>query len=382
MPYYNRLLDLQEESAKRSLFLFGPRQTGKTSLLKRTFPDAPFYNLLLADVFLKISQRPQVIREELAAAGEACVQPVIIDEIQKMPLLLDEVHHMIETAKYRFILTGSSPRKLKRGGGNLLGGRAWTRHLMPLVTQEVPGYDLMRILNHGSIPSICCSDYPEKDLEAYVGSYLQEEILAEGAVRRIEHFSRFLQTASLVNGELLNFTNVSSDTGVPARTVAEYFNILKDTLVGSLLEPFTRTRKRKAFSTAKFFFFDVGVSNCLAGRKGIKPKTELFGKALEHFVFTELRAFLDYREDPRPLSFWRSTSGYEVDFLIADEIAIEVKGAALVTEKHLSGLRALSEELPLRKRIVVSMDENPRRIKDVDILPVRDFLTRLWEGAF
>lgn len=382
MNDYDRRLDLKEDSRRKSLFLFGPRQTGKTYLLKKNFPQSPFYNLLLADVFWKISQRPQIIQEELMALGKECPQPIIIDEIQKLPILLDEVQNLIEEKSFHFILTGSSPRKLKRGGGNLLGGRAWTRHLFPLVTAEIPHYDLLRILNFGALPFIYNSPKPEEDLKAYVGNYLKEEIQAEGLVRRIENFSRFLQTASLFNGALVNFANVASDAGVPARTVAEYFSVLEDTLIGSLLEPFAKSKKRKAITTAKFYFFDVGVCNFLAGRGGIKPKTELFGSALEHFIFTELKAYLDYTNDNRPLYFWRSKSGYEVDFLIDEEIAIEVKASALVTERHCGGLAALSEELTMRKKIVVSMDPFPRKMKDVEILPVAVFLKRLWAKMY
>jgi len=329
-----------------------------------------------------IKKIDQIIREEILAFGKKCPQPIIIDEIQKLPILLDEVHYLIEEKGYRFILTGSSARKLKKGGGNLLGGRAWTRHLLPLVTHEIPDYDFLRILNYGTIPSIYNSQFPEEDLYAYVGNYLQQEIQAEGLVRRIENFSRFLQTASLVNGELINFSNISNDAGVPARTVSEYFTILQDTLVGTLLEPFKKTKKRKAVSTGKFYFFDIGVCNCLAGRKAIKPKTELFGKALEHFIFNELRAFLFYNNDRRPLSFWRSITGQEVDFLLGDEVAIEVKGTEMVTEKHLSGLRTLSEEIPLQKKIVVSLDKNPRRLKDIEIMPVQHFLEKLWLASY
>lgn len=382
MSYYDRILPLREESGHKSILLLGPRQTGKTSLLKRLFPGVPFYNLLLADTFLKVSQRPQIIREELSALEAGCPQPVVIDEIQKLPVLLDEVHHMIEAMGLRFILTGSSARKLRRGTAGLLGGRAWTRRLFPLVSCEIPNFDLMRALNFGTIPPIYTSKFPAKDLSAYVGNYLKEEIQAEGLARRIENFSRFLQTASLYNSELVNFANVASDAGVPARTVAQYFGILEDTLVGHLLQPFVMSRKRKAISTAKFYFFDVGVCNALAGRTGIRPKTDLFGKALEHFVFTELNAFLSYRQDPRPLSFWRSKSGYEVDFMIGDEIAVEVKASSMVAERQLTGLRALSEDVTLRKKIVVSMDSSPRRLGDVDVLPVDVFLERLWAGAF
>lgn len=382
MKIYTRFINLKEDVKKKSLFLFGPRQTGKTFLLKRLFPHSPFYNLLQADVFLKVSQRPQIIREELTSSGSRTIQPVIIDEIQKLPVLLDEVHHMIENERLKFILTGSSPRKLKRGGANLLGGRAWTKHMFPLTSHEIGDYNLLRILNYGSIPSIYDSADPEQDLSAYTGNYLKEEIQAEGLVRKIENFSRFLQTASLTNAELLNFTNIANDAGVPAKTVSEYYAILQDTLIGYLLEPYTKTKKRKAVSTAKFYLFDVGVANFLAGRKNIKPKTELFGKSFEHFIFTEIKAYMSYVNDMRPLRFWRSKSGYEVDFILADETAIEVKSTDLVSEKHLMGINALSEELKLKRKIIVSMDPSPRKIKDVRILPVRDFLEEIWGHNF
>lgn len=379
---FTRLINIKEESKKKSLFLFGPRQTGKTFLLKKIFPHSPFYNLLLADVFLKISQRPQVIREEILALGKKFPQPIIIDEIQKLPILLDEVQHLIEELGVRFILTGSSPRKVKRSGANLLGGRAWTRNLYPLVTREIGNYDLLRILNYGALPSVYNSSYPKEDLEAYVGNYLKTEIQAEGLVRKIENFSRFLQVASLYNAELVNFANISSDSAVPARTVSEYFEILQDTLIGSLLEPYTKTKKRKAISTAKFYFFDIGMCNILAGRGNIKPKTELFGKALEHFIYTELRAYLSYSKDRRPLYFWRSKTGQEVDFLIGDEIAIEVKSTENVTDRHLIGLKALSQDLKLKKKIVVSTVAAPRKINDIDVFGVEEFLEKLWNDEY
>ncbi len=384
MSYYPRRLDLRQDIQKKSLFLFGPRQTGKSTLLRHLFPQAPTYNLLLADVFLRLSQRPQLMREELLSQKSVSKNqprpPVIIDEIQKLPLLLDEVHYLIEEHGFRFILTGSSARKLKRGGGNLLGGRAWTKTLFPLVTSEIPNYDLLKILNYGTLPSIYTASEPERDLAAYVGNYLQEEIQAEGLVRRIENFSRFLQTAALCNTELLNFSSVASDAAVPPRTVIEYFTILQDTLIGHLLEPFTKTKKRKAITTAKFYFFDVGVSNFLAGRKGIRPKTELFGKVLEHFLFIELKAALSYRGDPLPLSFWRSTADHEVDFLLGDTVAIEVKGTEMATEKHLHGLKALGEDLKLKRKIVVSLDPKRRRLGPIEILPLASFLEELWAG--
>ncbi|RKX75139.1 MAG: AAA family ATPase [Spirochaetes bacterium] len=379
---YKRFLSLEEESKHRSLFLFGPRLTGKTFLLKKTFPEAPYYDLLLSDLFMRLSSQPRILREEIYAISSEFKGPVIIDEIQKLPILLDEVHHLIEEKGVHFILTGSSARKLKRENVNLLGGRARTRYLFPLVSAEITDFNLIRALNYGTIPAIYLSDDPEEDLIAYCGNYLQQEILEEGLVRRIENFSRFLKTAAFVNTELVNFEVIARDCAVPARTVREYFYLLEDTLVGALLYPYRKTLKRKPISRAKFYFFDVGVANTLAERRDIHPKKELFGKALEHFIFLELRSYLSYTRDRRELSFWRSRTGYEVDFLIGDELGIEVKAANQVDRRDFKGLLALSEELALKHKIVVSMDERPRKAGDVDILPVNHFLNKLWDGAF
>ncbi len=362
--------------------MFGPRQTGKTFLLRQTFPDAPTYNLLLADQFSRLSGRPSLIREELLARKGPITGPVIIDEIQKLPLLLDEVHNLIEAHGFRFVLTGSSARKLKHGGANLLGGRAWTKRLFPLVSCEIPGFDLVRAINYGTLPAIYQSESPGEDLLAYCGTYLKEEIQAESAVRRIENFSRFLQVAALVNAELVSFESVSRDTAIPARTIRDYFSILEDTLIGVMLHPFGRMVHRKAVSAAKFYFFDVGVSNHLAARTAITPKTELFGKTFEHFIFTELRAWLDYTGDRRPLTFWRDYAGHEVDFIVDDEIAIEVKSTGQAVEKHLKGLRMFSEDVRVKHKIIVSMDAAPRMLGDVEVLPWKEFLTRMWAGAY
>jgi predicted AAA+ superfamily ATPase len=384
MTVFDRLLDPAVESRKKSFFLFGPRQTGKTFLLNRVFPRVPYYNLLLADVFFQLSQRPTRIREEVSALqsrGDQ-VQPVVIDEIQKLPLLLDEVQYLIDAHSIHFVLTGSSARKLKRGGANLLAGRARTHRLFPLVTKEIPDFDLYRALNYGTLPSIYLSDEPQTDLSAYCGTYLQEEIQSQGAVRRIQNFFLFLETAALTNGELLNFENVARDCAVPPRTVREYYYILEDSLLGQLVQPYRRVRKRKTVSSAKFYFFDVGVGNTLAKRKDVLPKTDSFGKVLEHFVFTELHAYLNYTHDERELSFFRTTSGQEVDFLIGDELAVEVKASENVAERDLRSLKALGEEATLRHKILVCSERAPRRIGDIEILPIQSFLTRLWADEY
>ena len=376
---FSRILGLEELLHHSSLFLFGPRQTGKSTLLRTLFPQAKFYDLLEADTFRELSAAPELIRQRLQPEERL----VIIDEIQKLPPLLDEAHLLIERNKaLRFILTGSSARKLKRGGANLLAGRALTLSLHPLVAPEVDFTLFLERLNTGSLPAILTSSIPAELLKAYVGTYLQEEILAEGIVRNIGSFSRFLSTAGLTNGEQINFTAVGSDTGIPPRTIREYYTILEDTLVGYLLPSFQHTRKRKPVSTPKFYFFDVGVANTLAKRGNIEPGSELFGRALEHLIFLELRAYLDYRRLDQPLTYWRSRSQFEVDFVVGDEVAIEVKGKSLVNKRDLRGLRALSEDVTLQQKIVVGLEREPRVVEGgIEVLPVELFLRRLWDGG-
>ena len=383
MQNFTRFLDFSAEARKKSIFLFGPRQTGKTFLLKLLFPDSPRYDLLRSQDFLRLTAAPHLLRDELSARRDSLAGvPVIIDEIQKLPILLDEVHAMIEDFGLTFILTGSSTRKLKRSGVNLLGGRARTRHLFPLVYPEIPQYDLVRACNYGTLPSIYTSDEPVEDLKSYCGNYLKEEIQMEGQVRRIENFSRFLEVAGLINGELLNIEALSSDVGISSPTLREYLTIIEDTLIGSLLRPYKKTVHRKGVSSAKLYLFDVGVANILARRGTIELKSELFGKAFEHLIHNELRAYLSYSHDSRELSFWRDRYGHEVDFLIGDDIAIEVKASSMVIGKHLKGLRMLSEEVKLKHKIVVSLDSQPRLIDDILVVPHTEFMARLWHGDY
>ena len=380
-PTVPRRLDLAPDLRHRSVFLFGPRQTGKTTYLSALFPHSPVFNLLRGEVFLRLSREPGRLRQELATVPRSSA-PVIIDEIQKLPSLLDEVHDLIESRGLRFVLAASSPAKLRRGGVNLLGGRARTRRLFPFVSAEVPHWDLMRAINIGGIPSIYFSDDPIEDLRAYCGSYLQLEIQAEGLVRGVERFSRFLTAAALACGRQVVFERLASDAAVPARTVREYFQVLEDTLLGALVQPFTPKRaSRKPVSHAKFYLFDVGVANVLAGITRIEAGSAAFGRALEQLVFCELRARLGYGRDPRPLTFWRTTDGSEVDFVVGDSVAIEVKASGAVAPRDLTGLRRLAEEVPLRRRIVVCGESVPRIIDGIELLPVREFLAALWDGS-
>lgn len=375
---YQRKLAIAQEG--KSAFLFGPRLTGKTYLLKKTFPQAAYYDLLRSDTFLRLSLRPSLLREELANYSPGTT--IIIDEIQKLPLLLDEVHSLIEEKGLRFIMTGSSARKLRRGGINLLGGRARSLRLHPLISAEIGDFNLEKALATGTLPSIYGSDEAWEDLKAYCGTYLKEEIAAESATRKLDAFSRFLRSAALFSGEQVNYEAWGSDAVVPSRTVREYFSILSDTLIGEMLEPWRGGTKRKPASAGKFYFFDNGVRNALVGIRSLAPGTEQFGKSLEHLIYCELRAWLDYTRDDRALSFWRTSDGKEVDFILGDDIAIEVKSAVMPEARDLKGLVSLADEGVFRHRIMACLSPAPRLSNGIEILPILEFLKRLWDGAY
>jgi uncharacterized protein len=374
---YKRLLNLPDLLAKRSHFLLGPRATGKSTLIAQTLKGAKIYDLLNPEVFQRLLREPKLISQETEPGTI-----VVIDEIQKMPYLLDEVHRLISTRKQTFLLTGSSARKLRRGAANLLGGRAFQAELFPLVSSEIESFNLLAYLNTTGLPEFCGrEDLAAEFLKAYVGTYLKEEIQAESLVRNLPGFSRFLETVALTNGQEINFSNISSDTGVPVRTLEGYFSILDDTLVGFAVSPFLQTTKRKAITRAKYYLFDVGVVNSLSRRGHIEFKSELFGKALEHFIALELRAWISYRRVDLPLSYWRSTSHFEVDFILGNKFALEVKATDLVSDKHLKGLRALKEEGVVQNYLIVSLDDTPRKTEDgVLIIPWKLFLKKLWEA--
>ena len=377
-PYIPRALDLARLAARKSLFLFGPRQTGKTALVGHALPLAKVYNLLDGDVFRTLSHRPARLGEELGPGDRL----VVLDEIQKLPILLDEVHRLIEQRGIRFVLTGSSARKLRRGGVNLLGGRAPSRTLQPFTSRELgDDFVLDRALDRGLVPSIYFSDNPREDLAAYAGNYLKEEIAAEAATRNVPAFSRFLEVAALCHGTMLNFSQVASDAQVPIGTVREYFHILEDTLVARPLPAWTRTRTRKAIGTAKHYFFDSGVVRHLQHRSGLARRSPEFGEAFESYIFHEISTYIDYTE-AMPLAYWRSTSNFEVDFVLADKTAIEVKAKDPVGERDLRGLRALKEESLLKHYVVVSLEPRPRTVDGIRILPWKDFLERLWDGGW
>ncbi|MDA8240868.1 MAG: AAA family ATPase [Nitrospiraceae bacterium] len=357
--------------------MLGPRQTGKTSLIRHTLKEARTYDLLDTSVYLALSQNPGRIAQELGPRDRI----VVIDEVQRIPELLNEVHRLIETKGVRFLLTGSSARKLRRGGVNLLGGRARTKYLHPLTYKELGGvFNLSSAIERGLLPSIYFSDDPQEDLKAYAGLYLQQEIVAEGATRNVPAFSRFLKVAALCNGTIVNFTNVSNDAQVARTTVYEYFDILKDTLVLYELPPWRKTTRRKPLASSKYYFFDVGVVSVLQGRR-FRAGTPEFGEAFETYIMHELKSYSDYVSG-EPLSFWRSTSGFEVDFIIGDHTAVEIKAKDNVSIQDLKSLRALAEEKKLKHYLCVSLEIRPRKVEGILILPWREFLERLWSGEF
>ena len=380
---FQRLLSLPEPGTE-TFFLWGPRQAGKSTLLRHRYPDGVWVDLLKADEFRRHATRPELLREELEASGPDPARQVVIDEIQKVPALLDEVHWLIENRGLRFALCGSSARKVRRGAANLLGGRALRYELRGLTSGELgEAFDLDRALNHGCLPSIYGSSRPRRRLDAYIADYLREEVAAEGLVRSLPAFSTFLDAAALSDGEPVNYSNVARECGVSGPTAKAYFDILTDTLLARWLPRWRRRAKRRLAGAPKLYFEDVGVVNRLARRGELQRGSDSYGKAFENWVFHELSAFLAYRELDDELTYWRLPSGIEVDFVVGDmRLAIEAKASTRITSSHLKGLRTLSEEHPgVGRKVVVCLEPRPRRTSDgIDIIGATDFAQRLWNG--
>lgn len=375
--WVDRTLDLMAMVKKKSHFLFGPRQTGKSSLIRHSLPNVPVYDLLDTSTYLALSQNPGRIEQELGETDRI----VVIDEIQRLPGLLNEVHRLIESKGVTFLLTGSSARKLRRGRVNLLGGRARIQYLHPFTWKELGSrFKLEKVIERGLIPSIYLSDDPKADLHAYTGAYLEQEIIAESAARNVPAFSRFLKVASYCNGTIVNFTNVASDAQVARTTVYEYFDILKDTLLVYELPAWKKTKKRKPLASSKYYFFDTGVVSSLQGRQ-FRSGTPEFGEGLETYIMHELTTYMDYIVG-EPISYWRSTSGFEVDFIIGDHTAIEVKAKSNVSPQDLRSLKIIAEEQKLKRYLCVSLDPRPRKIDGIKVLPLEVFLESLWNGEF
>lgn len=370
-----RKLDIRLPSGK-SCFLWGPRKAGKSYWIRHHLKPAKVIDLLQTDVFAEYASRPSLLRERFAE-GKGLI---VIDEVQKVPQLLDEVHWMIEERGAQFLLTGSSARKLRKGHANLLGGRAWRRVMLPLSYAEVSGFNLEEALISGMLPPHFLAEHPLEELRAYVADYLKEEIAAEALAQNIPSFSEFLRVAALTSSELIHYTNIARETGVSQRTVRSYFDILEDTFLGFRVKPWTRSKNRRMILTEKFYFFDVGIAGYLGRRRPISGSRD-FGKAFEHFILMEIRAYQAYVNPEMPIHYWRTSSGQEVDFLLGErEVAVEIKSGK-VHEGDLWGLHALLEDGPVKRAILVSMEKEPRRIAGkIEVLPWQDFLERLWSG--
>ena len=350
---------------------------GKSTLLKERFPKAVYIDLLNSELRNRYRQHPEEFRESLLRHAPETL--VIVDEIQKVPDLLDEVHWLMVNRGLFFVLSGSSARKLKKSGANNLGGRAIPETLFPLVSAEIPDFDLDRAIQNGMIPRHYMVANARNRLKSYIELYLKEEIIEEAAVQKVDDFIRFLEVAAISNGEMLNYENVATDCGVSANTVKAYYQILCDTLLGFEVPAFRKVIKRKLTKSSRFYFFDVGIANYLTGRHHLAPKTPEYGHAFEHLVMQEIVAYLGYKGIEEKLTYWHTYDDIEVDAVIGDaRVAIEIKSADSIQTNHKKGLVEFAKEHPSVKQILVSRDRVSRRSGDIDLYYVTDFFKALW----
>lgn len=375
---YNRLFDIQNK-LDEGMFLFGARQVGKSTLLKERFKDAVFIDLLDVELRKRLQKTPSLFKDMLYDCKPGTT--VIVEEIQKVPELLDSVHSLMFEKGLQFILSGSSARKLKRSGANTLGGRAIPEKLFPLVSAEIPDFDLMRGIQNGMLPRHYTIEDATRRLKAYVEVYLSEEIVEEAAVRDVNVFERFMEVAAICDGEIINYENIASDCGISSNTVKAYFQILYDSLIGYEIPAYRKVVKRKLLQSPKFYYFDVGIVNYLLGRKSLKVGTAEFGHAFEHFVVQEIMAYLGYNGKEKDISYWHAYGGVEVDVVLGDaEVAVEIKSAVEIQTKHTKGLMQFHAEHPDARLIIVSLDRLSRKSGEIEMLYAEDFFRKLWKG--
>ncbi|MBU4292498.1 MAG: AAA family ATPase [Actinobacteria bacterium] len=384
MSYIKRILNI-DLPQQQSAFLWGPRKTGKSTYLKNRFPHSIIFDFLKTDFFIEVSKNPALLRERILAKNINMLKhPIILDEVQKVPQVLDEVHWLIENKGLRFILCGSSARKLRRGHVNLLGGRAWRYEMFPLVTAELKGINLLHVLNHGMIPTHYLQDDEEckRSLKAYIQDYLKEEVFAEGLTRNIPAFSRFFDAFGYSHGELTNYSNIARDCGVDSKTVKEYYQILIDTLLAVRIDPFKKRQSRKIITKApKYYLFDVGVANYLRKQHLEEERGEEFGRAFEHFLLMEILAYKAYSDKNFEINFWRTKTGLEVDFILSGgEIAVEIKGANRIDKRDFNALEAFTEEYLPKRNFIVCNEKDKRLHGKIEIIPWSIFLQELWAG--
>ena len=375
---YHRIFDI-ENRLDEAMFLFGGRQTGKSTLLKERFPKAVYIDLLKSDVRNRFKQHPEEFRESLLRYPPETL--VIVDEIQKVPDLLDEVHWLMVEKGLWFILSGSSARKIKKSGANNLGGRAIPETLFPLVSAEIPDFDLERAVQNGMIPRHYMVANARNRMRAYIDLYLKEEIIEEALVQNVDEFVRFMEVAAIMDGEILNYENVASDCKVSANTVKAYYKILVDTLLGFEVPAYRKVIKRKLYKSPRFYYFDVGIANHLTKRYHLAPKTPEYGHAFEHLIMQEIVAYLGYTNSDEELTYWHTYEKLEVDAVIGDaRVAIEIKSKEHIDHDDKKGVTEFAKEHPDTKQIIVSRDRISRRSGDVDLYYVTDFFKALWAG--
>lgn len=378
--YIKRQIPIERHLSEKSIILLGPRRTGKSSLIEKEIKPDSLINLLDSSTFQKLSFNPGLIKDFISPKDTI----VAVDEVQKLPSLMDEIHSLIgKNKKLRFVLTGSSVRNIKKTHTSLMAGRARQMQLLPFSYIELKkhGFDLNNFLSFGGLPPVSLSSNPWEELKDYTGEYLREEIMTSAFVRKIENYSRFLTFAAKTNGQVLNFEALARDAFIPARTIRDYYDLLEETMLGYVLPPYKKKISRKEVSTSKFYFFDIGVCNSIIKRKEIKEKTEAFGEAFEHFIFLELKNYQLQSRADWELAFWRTHLGNEVDFVLGDgEVIIEVKSSKKIIFDDLKGLQKFSENQKVKRKILVCREENSRKIDDVEILPWQFFLEQLWKG--
>lgn len=377
MPKYQRLLNLSNIK-NYSYFLWGPRGSGKSTWLKDNFPNSVKIDLLKSNVFSDYRSSPHLLRERYAEIP--LESPIIIDEVQKCPALLDEVHWLIENTSKTFILSGSSARKLRSVSVNLLGGRARRREMRPLSFAEIKELDINKAIISGLLPRHYLSDEPIEEIRAYVSNYLKEEIVHEALTRNLSAFSEFLRVAAITNGEILNYTNISRESGISAKVAKSYFDILEDTLLGYRIYPWTKSEKRRLRESPKFYFFDTGITNYLSKRVPQKGTPE-YGKSFEQFILMELMAYKSYKSPEMDIRFWRTSNDNEVDFIINDmEVAIEIKSGSRIHSKDFKNLDLVSKDYSVKHKYIVCDEKEPRVSNGVKVYPWQVFLNELWSG--
>jgi len=375
---------------RQSTFLWGARKTGKSTFLKQRFPNALYYDLLKTDIAFALAKAPYLFREEVLAAIQGKDNAlVIVDEVQKIPALLDEIQWLIENSHTQFILCGSSARKLRKNSVNMLGGRAWRYHFYPLCYIEIPDFDILKAFNRGLIPSHYLSNQANRMLNAYLLDYLTYEIQAESLVRSLPSFHRFIDSLAFNHGELVNYNNIAREVGIDAKTVRSYYEILVDTLLGYFLPPYTKQANRQIISaTPKFYLFDVGLANYIQKNRVDELKGIVAGKSLEHFIYMELMAYIGLNQLNLPIYFWRSKAGHEVDFVIDDATwVVEVKISAQPDKRDFAGLEAFCHDYDTKMPVLVCNCDRPRlhtlsHGKQVRVLPWAMFLDELWAGKW